>query len=130
MAKAPTPGRYTPPGAKDKSTAPQLFVGFDGEEWGFRYLEITPQDAADLDKRAGMGPRALMSTFAEHPNEVDLHTAAGLIFLARRQTEGRWVTWAQATDGLSYDSAITIRNADDVTTAESESETEDDSPEA
>ena len=128
MAKAPTPGRYTPPAAKPKA-APDMYVGWDGDEWGFRYSEVTPQDAADLAKRTGMGPRALMATFAEHPDEVDLHTAAGLIFLARRQTEGRWATWAHATDGLSYDSAITMRNADDETDVEQPVD-EDESPEA
>jgi len=127
MAKAPTPGRYTSPAAKPK-VAPDMYIGWDGDEWGFSHNEITPQDAADLDRRTGMGPRALMATFAEHPDEVDLHTAAGLIFLARRQTEGRWVTWAHATDGLTYDSAITMRPADDATAMEGQED--DDSPEA
>lgn len=127
MAKAPTPGRYTPPTAKVKGT-PEIYIDWDGDEWGFSYNEITPQDAADLAKRTGMGPRVLMAMFGENPYEIDLHTAAGLIFLARRQSEGRWVTWAHATDGLSYDSAITMRKADDVTTSAHE-DNEDESPE-
>ena len=127
MAKAPTPGRYTPPGAKDKSTAPQLFVGFDGEEWGFNLQEVSPRDGAEVSKVLGYGPTRLIQTLFQNQDDVDLHTAAGLIFLARRQSEGQWVTWAQATEGLTYGSAITMRPAEE---AESVEEEEIDSPEA
>ena len=127
MAKAPTPGRYTPPAAKDKTTAPQLFVGFDGEEWGFNIQEVSPRDGAALAKVLGYGPTRLMQTLFQNQDDVDLHTAAGLIFLARRQSEGQWVTWAQATEGLTYASAITMRPAEE---AESVEEEEIDSPEA
>ena len=127
MAKAPTPGRYTPPAAKGKTTAPQLFVGFDGEEWGFNIQEVSPRDGAEVSKVLGYGPTRLMQTLFENQDDIDLHTAAGIIFLARRQSEGHWVSWAQATDGLTYASVITMRNAEE---AEEAQEEEVDSPEA
>lgn len=129
MAKAPTPGRYTPPGQRPKH-APDLFVGYDGQEWGFTMKEVSPRDGADLSKVLGFGPQKLVTTLFADFADADLHTISGLIFLARRQTEGAWISFLQATDGLTYDSSITMRAADDAGEAEAEAPEEvDDSPE-
>ena len=75
-------------------------------------------------------PRNVTTLFSDFA-DADLHTISGLIFLARRQTEGAWISFLQATDGLTYDSNITMRAADEKA-AEGTDETEagEDSPEA
>ena len=130
MAKAPTPGRYTVPGQKPRHE-PDLYVGFDGDERGFTMKEVSPRDGADLSKVLGFGPQKLVTTLFSDFADADLHTISGLIFLARRQTEGAWISFLQATDGLTYDSNIIMRAADEKA-AEGPDETEagEDSPEA
>lgn len=130
MATAPTPGRYTPPGQRPKHE-PDLYVGFDGNEWGFAMKEVSPRDGADLSKVLGFGPQKLVTTLFADFADADLHTISGLIFLARRQTEGAWISFLQATDGLTYDSTITMRAADEKPAEEPlETDAGEDSPEA
>lgn len=106
MAKtrAPRPGS-TPSARQNKGGG--LLVGFNGSKWLFRADAVTPKDVADLRRATGFGPREIMATLAEGGG-IDIDQAGGLIFLARRQCEGRWVTFEAAVDGLTYNSDLEL----------------------
>lgn len=113
MAKAPRP-----PAPK----TPALIIKLGEQSWRLETNEVTPDDIRVLRKALGISFRELINQVG---TDIDLDIAAGLILMARRQTEGRWVTFEQASAGLTYDSVFEIDIDDDGTPAEV-----DDSPQA
>lgn len=110
------------PNAKNQATkkpAP-LAVGFDGGEWVLETDAITPKDLADLRRATGLTSTDVFQSMAE--GNLPLDTFSALVFLARRQTEGKWVTYQHATEGLTLGSTCSIEAVAD--------EPEVDSPEA
>lgn len=99
MAKAPTPGTTS------TSDAGSFRIGYDGNTWLFSVSEVTPRDVAALRQATGMTPKTL---FSVDLSDMDLDVAAGMIFLARRQSESRQITFDAATAGLSYESDMTF----------------------
>jgi hypothetical protein len=98
MAKAPTPGR----GRSETS----IRIGYDGREWAFSASEIAPRDVADLRRETGLAALQALKMF--RTGDGDLDTAGAVIFLARRQSESRSITFDDATVGLGYDSEVTV----------------------
>lgn len=118
MAKAPKPG--TTPNARAKKQGAGLIVGYGGNRWVFRPDGVSPKDVADLRRACGFGPRDVIEAL-QSGGGLELDQAGALVFLARRQCEGRWVTWDHATEGLTYatplelepEPAVAVAEADD-----------------
>jgi hypothetical protein len=119
--RAPRVGT-TPNSVKPKpAKVPAILVGFDGEEWRLQTDAITPKDLSDLRRATGLTSTDVFQAMAN--GDLPLDAFGALVFLARRQTEGKWVTHAHATDGLTLGSECTLG-------AEPADTPEADSPEA
>lgn len=122
QTKARAPRVGTTPNAKKKPAGPApLAVGFDGDEWILHTDAITPKDLSDLRRATGLTSTEVFQSMAE--GNIPLDAFGALVFLARRQTEGKWVNYAHATDGLTLGSECTLGAVPD-------DAPEDDSPEA
>lgn len=117
MAKAPIPGKTRP-----KATQPGLVVSFGGDEWVLHPDAITPKDLADLRRATGLKSTDVFQAMAD--GDIPLDVFGALVFLARRQTEGKWINFDAATAGLTLGSECTIEPEPD------EPEPDDQSPEA
>lgn len=95
MAKAPTPGSTRPDAPK-----PMFEFGFGDRRWHFRLTEVTPRDSADVRAAVGMGAKDLFAALVADSLDIDI--AAGLVFLARRQSENPRIPFDAAVDGLTY----------------------------
>lgn len=108
MAQARAPRVGTTPNAKKQkpSKQPGLLVGFDGDEWLFHTDAINPKDAADMRRATGLTTTDVFQAVADGNIPIDVFGA--LVFLARRQADGRWINFAGATEGLTIGSDCTI----------------------
>lgn len=100
MAKAPTPGKTRPKDTRG------LVVGFGGEEWVLHSDAITPKDLADLRRATALTSVDVFTAVSE--GNVQLDIAGALVFLARRQCEGKWINFDAATLGLTMGSEFHI----------------------
>lgn len=100
-ARAPKPGT-TPSSNGAASTgagAATFECGYGGRMWRWRTDGITPKDVADCRNAIGLGAREVMKAMRDA--EIDLDTAAAMVFLARRQSDPT-ISFDAATEGLSY----------------------------
>lgn len=57
----------------------------DGKPLELNLEEITGRDAKEFRNQTGMAFRRAVTMFSESPQDVDIDTVAGIIWLARRQ---------------------------------------------
>lgn len=114
-AKVRAPRVGTTPNAKKQkpkvSEQRPLAVGFDGEEWILETDAITPKDLSDMRRATGLTSTDVFQAMAD--GNIPLDAFGALVFLARRQTEGKWVTHAHAVEGLTLGSECTIEAVTD-----------------
>lgn len=120
MAKAPKPGTTR---TKERQA---LMITFGGT-WRLDPDEITPKDGNDLKRASGMKPSEVFLALGEGVSDVGI--AAGLLFLARRQSEGSWISYEMATEGLLQGSVREGKFTIELETPEQEAEADAD-PEA
>lgn len=101
QARAPRVGT-TPNASKKKSNAQGLVVGFDGQEWTMYTDAISPKDVVDMRRATGLTTNDVFQSIMS--KQVPLDVMAALVFLARRQSEGSWISFDVATDGLTLGS--------------------------
>jgi len=112
MAQARAPRVGTTPNAKKPAKQPGLVVGYDGAEWVLHTDAITPKDLSDLRRATALTATTLFQAVADGDTTLDVF--GGLVFLARRQCEGKWINFEAATAGLTLGSDCTMRaDADD-----------------
>lgn len=112
MAQARAPRVGSTPSAVKTKAQPGLVVGVDGETWTMRTDAITSKDLSDLRRATGLTSSDVFSAVAA--GDIPLDVFGALVFLARRQTEGRWVNYVIATEGLTLGSDYTLEvEADD-----------------
>lgn len=119
MAKAPKPGTTRPKEQK------ALMITFGGT-WRLSPDEISPKDGNDLRRASGLKPSDVFMSLSTGAADID--TAAALLFLARRQSEGSWVSYDYAVGDLMQGDIRAGKFVIALETAEEEAS--DDDPEA
>lgn len=79
--------------------------------------EITGKDAKAFRESTGSSFRKSVTMFATAPDDVDLDTIAGIVWLARRQT-GDQVTYDDVLGDITYTTTFEVEAAGEVTPPE------------
>lgn len=78
-----------------------LVFTVDGKRHELNLVEVTGRDAKAFREATGVSLRKAFSSFASDPDDVDLDTIAGILWLARRQA-GEKVSYDDVLGSITY----------------------------
>lgn len=88
-----------------------LMFTLDGKRHELNLEEITGRDAKEFREQTGMAFRRAVTMFVQSPDDVDLDTIAGIVWLARRQA-GDQVTYDTVLGEINYTTDFTAVSAE------------------
>lgn len=88
-----------------------LVFTLDGKPYELNLEELTGRDTKEFRTQTGMSFRRTVTMFTKDPDDVDIDSIAGLIWLARRQA-GEQVDYDTVLGEITYQSLFEIKEAE------------------